>query len=296
MNPLTLFELLLTREFQSGLGWGVIGLVILLAVPRQKAPRPIWGVVVSAVALVAALGMVGRRLGLVIGLVLVILGGELTRRMMVGGLFVVGLGAFTVAVRSGIETRWWIQLGTMLFIVVAGWMIGRIDHQQGDSGIPVLMVAGTVFGVWATVPDTELARVLMGTTVATVIAGWPVRKARIGSGGGYALAALLAWAVAIGGEARTGSIIGGWATVGAFPVALLGTSVARLRPWALFGLHAGSVFVASRIAGLQDSPYVALAISAPALIVTIIIGVMLAAGDEADQVPLTQPRSGDPDP
>lgn len=228
--------------------------------------------------------IVARPLGLVLGLAVLILGGELNRRSLPAGLALIGLGAFVVALRSGIETVWWIQLGTMLFVVVAGWTIAKVDGQLGISGIPALMIGGTVFGVWATVPDTELARVLMGVVAATMVAAWPLRRVRIGSGGAYALAGLLAWTVAIAGEGRVGSIIGGWATIGAFAIALGTTHIARIHAWMLFGLHALSVLLASRVAGLQESHYAAVAIAAPVLMATVAAGRYLAreAADDVD--------------
>lgn len=296
MNPFTFLELLLLPEFLAGLGWGFIGLGVL-AVASQKRPlTPIWGIVATGAALVASVPIVGQRLALALGLVIVALGGELTRRSQPAGVLVVAAGAFVVALGSGIDTVWWIHAGSLLFIISAGWMIERVDDHAGQSGIPVLMAAGTVFGVWATVPDTEVARILMGAVTATIIAGWPLRKARIGAGGAYAIAALLAWAVAIGGEARAGSIIGGWATVGAFTAALLGSSVRRILPVGLFTLHAGSVLVASRIVGPQESPYVALAIAAPALILTLAIGWSLARQGDTPADRLKPPRPGETDP
>ena len=41
----------------------------------------------------------------------------------------------------------------------------------------------TVFGVYATVPDTELVRPLVGVAIPLALAGWPLRAARLGAGG-----------------------------------------------------------------------------------------------------------------
>lgn len=285
MNPLALFDLFLTTEFQLGLAWGVVGLVALMAVSGSRRVAPIWGITVTAAIVVASMSIVGHRLGLILGLAVLILGGEVNRRSLPTGLGLIGLGAFVVALRSGIETAGWVQLGTMLFVVVAGWTIAKVDGQIGGSGIPALMIGGSVFGVWATVPDTELARVLVGAVAATMIAAWPLRRVRIGPGGSYALAGMLAWTLAIAGEGRAGSIIGGWATIGAFVIALGLTQFSRIHAWLLFGLHAVSVLMASRIAGLQESPYAAVAIAAPVLIATFAVGRSLAREVEEDVDP-----------
>lgn len=292
MNPVTLFELVFMADFRAGFLWGVAGLVCLLVIPRREVPRPIWGLVAATAVLLATRDMMLRRPGLAAGIILLAVGGELMRRHRSVGWVVVGAGAILTAMMPGFEDNdLWVHVASIPYIVVAGWAIAKVDHSQGESGITVLMIGGTVFGVWATVPEPNLARVLLGASAALVVTGWPLRRARLGDGGAFAVAGLLAVAVALGGENRAGSLVGGWAALGAFALAVLGPAVVRIRPWRLFALHSASVLVAARLAGLQESPLAAAAIAIPAVIATLIVGWRMARMGYEEVASAVEPSS-----
>ena len=292
MNPETFFELLFMSDFRAGVAFGAVGVLVLLAARRRDHPLPVWGIVATAAVIAAGGGLTVRHPGVIAGLGLLALGGMIMDRIPVGGWVMVVAGSVAVAVASGlVYDDLWIKVATAPFIVAAGWLVSRIDDLHGESGIPALMVGGMAFGVWATIPEPNLGRVILGVTATVMLAAWPLRRARIGTAGAYALVGLLAVAIAVGGEDRFGSVVGGWATIGAFSVAILGTHAGRIRPWWLLALHAGSVLVVSRVAGLQDSPYVAAAIAGPALIVTIVFGRYLAAR-ERERTGVMRPASG----
>nr|MBO2500880.1 hypothetical protein [Acidimicrobiia bacterium] len=48
MNPLTLIELIGQEEFLAGLGWGIVGGLVVLFAPSRLRPLPVWGVIVAA--------------------------------------------------------------------------------------------------------------------------------------------------------------------------------------------------------------------------------------------------------
>ncbi len=135
--------------------------------------------------------------------------------------------------------------------------------------------------MYFTVPDTEHALVLLGAALPLALSSWPVPLARLGSGGAYAATGLLAWTAAIDGVARPASIVGGICSLGllvAEPVGRLigptGPRPGARRPspidrlantWAAalwIGVaQACIVLVTSRVVGLRDEVWPAVAIS-----------------------------------
>lgn len=277
MNPITLFELLFFPDFQVGFLSGALGLALLIALPKREDPRPVWGLVVAAAVVVASWEVMVQRPGMVAGLALLALAGALRHRA--AGWILVAIGATLVILGAGFdpdEVELWIRLGSVPFIAVAGWLFAAVDESGPDTGVVALMMGGSVFGVWATVPEPTLVRVILGAAAAAMIAAWPLRRARLGSSGAFALAGLLAVAIASGGEDRGGSVVGAWAAVGAFSLVLLGPVVATIRPWHLFAIHAVSVLVAARVAGLRESPIAAAAIASATIALTLAAGWLLA--------------------
>jgi hypothetical protein len=275
MNPLTLSEMLTTEEFQAGLGWGVIGLAAMTILARRPFPRPWWGGITAAAVALAAQAVGGAPLGMTAALPLLYAGGELMYRSRgIGrkgfGWILILAGSALVTFTTGIDEDWWLVTGTLLFISVGGWTMARVDQALGGSGAPVAMVAASVFGIWATVPETEIPRILLGASAGTFLAGWPLRRAQIGPGGSFAVAATMAWAIGIGGELRSASIAGAWATIGAFSFALVSKVPHSANTTALLVLHVVAVFFASRVAGLQQDAYWGLAIALVTLAVTIL--------------------------
>jgi hypothetical protein len=139
------------------------------------------------------------------------------------------------------------------------------------------MIAISAFGIWVTVPETETARALLGAAIPLAVGTLPPIRARLGYAGAFALAGLLVWVVATGGEARPGSIIGGWACIGA--IAILPhynppprTLVGGKRVLTVL-LHGLLVLVASRVIGLWESGPTALI-----AVLGVFVGVYVALG------------------
>jgi hypothetical protein len=182
-------------------------------------------------------------------------------------------GAAVIAWRSGLPDVLWIRLGSVAAIFIIGLALLRFQRADRLGHLTIPLLAVTAFGIWATVPDTEEARVLLGVLVLMGLVAWPWRLSSVSPAGAFALAGLLVWIGAVGGAAREGSIIGAWGSVGLVLLGSLPSFSIRvvLHPFRAVAIHSGLVFLMSRIAGFQESAFVAAMIALPALAVAAII-------------------------
>lgn len=275
MNPATLLELLSRPEFLAGAGWGAVAAVLLLIASRWVDPAPMWGPAVAAAAFLPFAGVEDFGWNLPLGLVLVVGGGlVLTVARTLGRTFVFA-GTLILVTDPLFPDDLWIRAGTLAFVLAGGWAIGWVDNAAGHTGLPALMFAVSVFGVWAGVPDTEFASILMGVILLTVFMAWPRTRAQIGSGGGYALTFMLAIAIVLGGAARPPSIVGGWAVLGLFWVVPWVAIRLAQRRWAVFAVHVVVMVVTARIAGLNPQVMWAVVIAGIALVIGAVLVMLI---------------------
>jgi hypothetical protein len=158
----------------------------------------------------------------------------------------------------GASTPLWQIAISVLAALFAAYGIKRLR----PGWVGAFAVAATIGGIWATVPDTERAAVLIGVTAALAWAWWPAEWASPRFAGSLAIGLLLAWVALRGGEGRETGWIG---AVGS--MATLGWS-AFVLPESPRGLilagHVALVAVWSRWAGLSTSSATALAIGVSA--------------------------------
>jgi len=157
---------------------------------------------------------------------------------------------------------------------VAPWSVG-------------LVFAVWVLGVWGTVPDTERAVVVMGTTAAMLPALWPGLRIRLGWEGAAVAAAALGFVAISDGAARTSSIIGSLGMIG-MPLVAAGISRwwragGRLSPWWLIGAQVVHVIVSGRIAGQSHQGGVALTL--------VVLSALVTGGGLAFGVPRHRPAT-----
>lgn len=207
--------------FLWGAGAGLFGL--LLSYALRKRP-PDWGLVWSAAVVIA---------------------------FVATGLF--RGGAFGSGPRGGSAPLWQIAIA-VLAALFAAYGIQRLR----PGWVGAFAVAATIGGIWATVPDTERAAVLIGVTAAVAWAWWPAQWATPRVAGSLIVGLLLAWVALRGGVGRETGLIG---AVGS--MAMLGWTAFALpdspRGLVLAG-HVVLVGVWSRWAGLSTSSATALAI------------------------------------
>lgn len=116
-----------------------------------------------------------------------------------------------------------------------------------------LLLLITLFGVFATVPDTELAIIALAAAVPIAM----VAQVRAGGAASLAIVVVIA---ASGGVPRTASLVGALGCLG-----VLALPDEDGPWWARLAVHAGVVFLASRVAGLGTDVLIAALIVAAAL-------------------------------
>jgi hypothetical protein len=212
----------------------------------------------------------GLRFGLAAGAIGLVaaLARPAARPLPVGGLL------FAVAVVAGLAVtaapgpapdRWgWVLVVSLL--VPAGWLLADLDARWRGRGLGPVLLAGSVAGVYATVPDTEQALAAVGVAVPLALLAWPWPLTSLGRVGAYLAAGVLLWVVAAGGATRGSAIVGGVACLGLLVVEPLARlldparrSVLERLPDGGVGvvltglLHLALVTVAARVAGLQPT-------------------------------------------
>lgn len=272
----TLVDLLGRLEFITGIVAGFVALALLAAV-IPKGPRRSWGLAVGLSTLATIHIVIGRRLGLVTGVLLVAFGGwlvaeaarsESTKRSLVGWILIVA-GATLAATRGDISEVW-IEVGGVLAIIVAGSVMGRWVSLNQQLVGPLFLI--TAFGIWSTVPETNAARGLLGVAIPLAVATLKPIGARMTAGDAYAVAAVVVWIGAVGGSARPASVIGAWASLGLLVLLpLVRTRLPTAPLWPVLVAHAVMVVISARVIGLGEA-------GRPALITALALyGVALAA-------------------
>ena len=158
----------------------------------------------------------------------------------------------------GFPDEVWVIVAFPLVVLAIGMAV-RTLNQPPISGLLGVMFAVSIFGVWVTVAETDMIRVLLGVSIPLALATAPVARARITGAGAFALVGLIAWLVVDGGSARPVSIIGGWAAIGLLPLIPL-VELHRRSPGkaSILGLHVIAVALASRVVGSWETAVVAL--------------------------------------
>lgn len=191
-------------------------------------------------------------------------------------------GATLVANSAEIEDPGWVTPTLLVVIAVGAALAADFDRTIGTgkgglSGLPPVLLAVTMGGVWATVPETQHAVVLVGAAVPVVLLGWPRPLASLGGTGAALTVGTIAWVTAVDGVARPGAVVGGFACLGLFVLEPLLRRIGAadvvvpdggVRPLVvLVGAHLVLVGLSSRVAGLSTSAVEALAFVALAYIV-----------------------------
>lgn len=321
------------------LGGLTVGLVLGLAATaacwawqrrRPGAPTPVAGLALAAASAVGiALTATTRPPGTLLpGLVVLAMAGELLRRARgpdekagagsdrrlgraAGALLA---GAALVAWSLVAEEGAWIAAWVAVAVCAAGVLLEDFDRHWQGRGLTVALVAVSLAGIYATVPDVEAAVVALGVAVPMALLGLPGPLAwwrpaqpppSLGAAGAFATAGLLVWTVAAGGSGRPGSFVGGLACFGLLAIDPLARRLPRrdrpgatpARPvdplrrggrwgWRVIGAQVVLVGVAARVVGRPTSVARAL------LLAALELAVVLAASMALDR--LRGPRDRSP--
>jgi hypothetical protein len=269
-------------ELIAGLRFGVVAFAVgLVAGLAHRCRGSTATVAVSGLLFAAALAMaLHQTLGLPAGLawgLIALVGAGLAGRTA-AGLPIVPVamvaGAWLLMTRSGVSLDRWTQVLGGMSIVLGGWLVANFDATWRPGGLGPLLFGISVVGVYTTVPDTEPALAALGAILPLMPLSWPWPLASLGRAGAYAATGALLWVVATGGVGRGSAVVGGVACLGLLVVEPLARrldpgrgSILECFPpgrWgaaAICALHAGMVYVAARVAGLQPTVASAAAIA-----------------------------------
>jgi len=289
-------------QFQSGwvLGWVLLPIVVGIGWStrsRRHGRRSPWGLAGPAWvigSLMALDGWAGHRTvfdvpgQLLAGLALLVLAGEMAYRTPNPKVFgcILGIpGAVLVGTATDFRGPGWIAPLVIVATIVGGTFAAEVDRRAARLGLGPVLWLVTVFGVYVTVPDTELIRPLVGVALPLAVAGWPLRAARIGPGGVAAGVGLLMWVAGIEGYGRPGSIVGASGALGLLLVEPVGRRflVRRVTPWArrlsvggfelgFVAAHMAVVAYATRVAGFADDGGPATMLLVPGLVAGAVVG------------------------
>jgi hypothetical protein len=263
-------ELLRDHGFWVALAVALAGAAGVALLHRRVRSIGVEAGAVAAIAALVSLTVTERREMLSIaGVAIVFAGAALTRRVP-GPFWLVGAvpGAAILAGALHPPVPDWAAV--TLFAVVA---IVAPCAMAADMGSPRLvppLLAISAFGMWATTPDTEHTRALLGALVGAAVLFFD-RRLRAGPGGNAVIVALMTWASVVDGYPRRGAVVGAVACFGVvvlLPVMGLARVRIRAAPVVIvIGVQLALVLVASRVAGLRQSAFAALAIAACAFII-----------------------------
>jgi hypothetical protein len=166
-------------------------------------------------------------------------------------------------------TAGWARAFVFVTIIVAGPAAAAVDRRFPYLTFALLAVSA--LGAYATVPDTEQARALVGALVPVAVVAFFRRDLSEPTSPTFGVA-LVAWVALVGGVGRPGSVVG---AIGCLGVLVLGPLARRGSPALVVAVHVPVVVVASRIAGLRQSAWTAAIVLLPVAVVAV---ALLAAG------------------
>jgi len=312
MHLHALGDLIDARSFALGLAFGGVAFLAAAAVSvlsRRRIPD-ISGVAFAAAAWLAVRGAWGAGLAsesVAIALALLGAGGVLVsllakyvadvqRHQLVATALAVTPGAVLLATATPLAGSTISR--TVLALATIGIAVGMRDFDavDGRRGAPWLLFAVAAGGVYLAVPDTELARVMLGVAVPFILLSVPSPLCSFGPAGSTAMAGLFTWVVVVGGRGRPGSVVGGLVAIGLLVAEPLGRrlvgGLSERSRRGVRGRRAGPVdqnrdswitivavaaaaqlaiaLYASRVVGREDKALAALFIAAPMIAVVVI--------------------------
>ena len=205
--------------------WAVIS-VAWRAIHRARAVKPTGSVPIAGLVFVAA-ALAGYQrtghlvLGLAVSIALLVAGGligEIARLPVFPRMLLATPGAVVLATEAALPDPLWARVFAGATTLVGTGLIDSLDRRCYRLGLGPLLLAVTTVGLYETVPDPDFALLLVGAALPVALFGWPLPFARLGGPGASAAAGFLAWADAVGGRGRLGTVVAGAVCLGLFAV------------------------------------------------------------------------------
>jgi hypothetical protein len=195
-------------------------------------------------------------------------------------------------------------------VVAGGTLVARTDLEHQRLALGPWLLAGTTLGIYATIPETDAVRVIVGAALPFMLLPLVWRWAVLGTGGAAATVTLCMLVAARDGAARPGAVVGAVGSLGLLALAPFAAATAtvlgprvdalpKLRDryaalaYALV-LHGVLVLWASRVAGLRrDAPSAALLL-VPAVVVGVVAAIPLLSARVGANVSEAAPSTPPP--
>jgi len=280
-----------TAAFLTGLGIGfaVLAVGVTWSLAKHRRELPVAGLLIAAGFLAALDVTYGVDPKVWIGAVLLGAAGAIGslggwRRLPAMIASFGGAGFLAVSVRDALPTGHirvgdlvpWFPWFLLFVIPLVGILVSDFDRRNRTVSVPLLSI--TAVGLFFLVPDTELARVLLGVALPVALLGWPLPTARLGTAGAYAATGVLFWAAAIDGRGRPATLIVTVACFGLLVAEPLSRLAARARvphQWQpILWVAAGVLQLATAAASSRLLPSKISLVGA----VVFTLGLLLAAG------------------
>jgi hypothetical protein len=178
----------------------------------------------------------------------------------------------------------WPVIASAGVATAAAW--GPRRFERADQRIVAVIVGGAAASIWASVPDTEAPRALLGAALAVCLAALLGERPFLSGPAIGAFVGLATWASLYGGGPRPASVFGGWC--GMVLLGLVGIrAFERTKLWAWIAAELVLVATGSQVIALAGSGLAALGMSVVALAVAWVL-LMVGTGrpTEADLRPI----------
>ncbi len=262
----TLGELFTHAGFMTGLATGLLVLGLFYAASLvMKRWMGGWGMAFVGIVLVVLSFRFEVEPSLFLGFALLALGGWLldvadsvgdrigAKAVKIFAWALLAGAALWLTTAVGFPDEVWVLVAFPFVVLAAGTAV-RMLNRPPMSELLGAMFAVSIFGLWVTVPETDMIRVLLGVSIPLALATLPLISARVTGAGAFALVGLFAWLTVDGGSTSPVSIIGGWATMGMLPlIPLVGLHRRLPGKIPILGLHVIAVALASRVVGSWES-------------------------------------------
>jgi hypothetical protein len=268
-------DFLADEGFRTGFLFGLIAVAAVMVVTAvDRRLRPWAGVAFVVAGLLAIDDEFTVENEMLIGLGVLAVGGFLALRFppLVWAV-AAAPGAVLFTRATELDEPGWSMATILGATLIGGLLTADFDKAFARTGLPPVMLAVSLLGVYVTTPETQHSILLTGAALPIALLGWPWPLASLGVGGAFASTALVSWAVVLDGSFRPSAVVGGIACLGMFAVEpvvrrVLGRVETR-QVLVVGGLHVLLVGACSRVAGLRSS-------TAQALVITVLV--YIAAG------------------
>ena len=257
---------------------------------RDKRPA-VAGLAFTGAAIVGMRSVLGEASfpdGAVLAIALLLVGGTVARRAdaslaRTAALLVPGGAMLALALPAHLPA--WIPWFAGAATAATGALIDDCDRAHSRDGAITLLFLIALGGAYVTLPDTEYLHVVVGAALPLVLVSLPWPIAKFGGAGSAAAAGVYFWVVAQQGYGREGSVVGAAGALGLLLWEPIGRRLTRAvtkgrkrsrgpnregRFWVISIALISQTVIAwysARVAGLEESAWVAAVILLPAVAV-----------------------------